>query len=86
MKLIKRALITYALVRIAQNLAFGFRVAKLQQALNDEENAAVKSNRNMFLRSTLENLQSDLKDVKLSKAQAKVARAELEKEMIENHV
>lgn len=86
MKLIKRALITYALVRIAQNLAFGFRVAKLQQALNDEENAVVKSNRNMFLRSTLENLQSDLKDVKMSKAQAKVSRAELEKEMIESYV
>lgn len=86
MKLIKRALITFALVRIAQNLAFGFRVAKLQQALNDEENAVVKSNRNMFLKSTLENLQGDLKDVKLSKAQAKVSRAELEKEMIENYV
>ena len=85
MKLIKRALIAYALVRIMQNLAFGFRVAKLQQALNDEENAVVKSNRSMFLRSALENLQSDLKDVRLSKAQAKVSRAELKKEMIENY-
>lgn len=86
MKLIKRALIAFALVRIIQNLAFGFRVAKLQQALNDEENAVVKSNRGMFLRSALENLQSDLKDVRLSKAQAKVSRAELKKEMIENYV
>lgn len=86
MKLIKRALITYALVRIAQNLAFGFRVAKLQQALNDEESAVVKSNRSMYLRSALEMLQSDLKEVKVRKAQAKISRAELEREMIENYV
>ncbi|ABF57457.1 gp3 [Corynebacterium phage P1201] len=38
MKLIKRALMTFALVRIAQIIAFGIRVGNLEQALNDKDN------------------------------------------------
>ena len=86
MKLIKRALIAFALVRIAQNVAFAFQVTKLEQALNDKESELNKPHRGQYLKSALEMWKGDLKEVQIHKAQALVSKAELRKEMIDNYV
>ena len=86
MKLIKRALITYALVRIAQNLVFGFRVAKLEQELNDKDNPLNRTPRGARLKATLDMFKGDAKEAQIHKAQVLASKAELRKEMIESYV
>lgn len=86
MKLIKRALITYALVRIAQTVAFGFRVGKLEQELNDKDNPLSRTLRGTRLKSVLEMFKGDAKEAQIYKAQVLVSKAELRKEMIESYV
>lgn len=86
MKLIKRALIAFALMRIAQNLAFGFRVAKLEQELNDEDNPLRGTSRGSLLKGALEGYKVDLKEAQIRKAQVLVSKEELRKRMIESYV
>lgn len=80
MKLIKRALITYALVRIAQKIAFGVQFAKLEQEIKEEK---VKD---LNLRAAVRTLRSDIKEAKACNAQVAISKAELKKEMIEHYV
>lgn len=86
MKLIKRALITFALVRIAQTIAFGIRVGNLEQALKDKDNPLSGTPGGARLKSALEMFKGDTKEAQIHRAQALASKAELRKEMIESYV
>lgn len=86
MKLIKRALIAFALVRIADKVVFVIKANQLEKDLNDKESEIHKSNRGVYLKSALEAYKSDIKEAQVRKAMMAVSKAELKKEMIESYV
>ena len=86
MKLIKRALIAFALIRIVDKAVFMAQVRTLNLKVKSEEGKVAVYGQDAILRSALEMFNSDLKGVQVSKAQLAVSRAELKKEMIESYV
>lgn len=86
MKLIKRALIAYALVRILDKVVFVIKANQLEKDLNDKEGHLNGTAKGVRLRDALRSYKWDVKEAQTQKAQVAVTAAELKKEMIENYV
>lgn len=86
MKLIKRALIAFALVRILDKVVFVIKANQLEKDLNDETNDLSKTMRGSLLKGSLELYKNDIKEAQVRKAMLAVSAAELKKEMIEHYV
>lgn len=86
MKLIKRALIAFALVRILDKVVFVIKANQLEKDLNDKEGHLNGTSKGVRLRDALRSYKWDVKEAQTQKAQVAVSAAELKKEMIENYV
>lgn len=86
MKLIKRALIAFALMRILDKVVFVIKANQLEKDLNDKESHLNGTTKGVLLREALTSYKWDIKEAQTQKAQVAVSAAELKKEMIENYV
>lgn len=86
MKLIKRALIAFALVRILDKVVFVIKANQLEKDLKDKEGHLNGTSKGVRLSEALRSYKWDVKEAQTQKAQVAVTAAELKKEMIENYV